>query len=70
MSFNLVAINHQVHRGATWRSQILEESCRDKKIKCFILVYKGILYQLVAELRERGKVLWKMKINISICKNH
>ena len=58
-SCNPVAVNHQVHRRASWSSQILEGSGRERKInKCFIFVYKGILYQLVVGHNIRGKVFF------------
>ena len=52
-SCNLVEISHQVHKGASWRSQILEGSGREKK-KCFIFVYKGILNQPVGKCKRKG----------------
>ena len=42
ISCNPVVIDHQVHRRASWRSQILEGSGREKKINIsslFIKVY-------------------------------
>ena len=45
ISWNLVTINHQTCRGANWRSQVLEASDVEKKIKASSLF---TLYQLVA----------------------
>ena len=66
-SCNSVALNPQVHRRASWRSQILEGSGREKKDKYFIFVYKGIFYQLVLGHSIRGNVFfWKAKIKASV----
>ena len=42
-SSNLVAINHQVHRRATWRSQILEGLRTEKKVNVSSLFTKVYL---------------------------
>lgn len=43
-SCNLVTISHQVQRGTSWRSQLMAESGREKKINVSFS-FKGILYQ-------------------------
>jgi len=50
-----VAVSHQVHRRVSWRSQTLVGSGREKD-KCFIFVYKGILYQLIVGHSIREKI--------------
>lgn len=60
---NLAGINHKVHRGARWRSQILEGSGREKKIHVSSVLTK-VCFQLVDHKRKGFSGIYRLKVSI------